>query len=178
MAGSRNTGLIAVWTWLQGPSGHGAWMRHQLSESHGPGASAAWQVRVLHGLWTLLHLWRHQRLPGWLGLGLDVRTSRKWEEGRPERIFGVKGYHYSLLCKSEAICLQCAQFLSRHLSPCSRLILGRGESKGERQIQPVISFLNVLHRLEHTKRFTELGREEKGEGGDRATWWRKGESKD
>ena len=67
MAGSRNTGLIAVWTWLQGPSGHGAWMRHQLSESHGPGASAAWQVRVLHGLWTLLHLWRHQRLPGWLG---------------------------------------------------------------------------------------------------------------
>ena len=28
------------------------------------------------------------------------------------------------------------------------------------------------------QRFTELGREEKGEGGDRATWWRKGESKD
>ena len=43
----------------------------------------------------------------------------------------------------------------------------RGESKGERQIQPVISSLSVLHRLEHTKRFTELGREEKGEGGDR-----------
>ena len=36
-----------------------------------------------------------------------------------------------------------------------------------RQIQSVISFLNVLHDLEHTKRFTELGREEKGEGGDR-----------
>ena len=36
-----------------------------------------------------------------------------------------------------------------------------------RQIQPVISSLIVLHRLEHTKRFTELGREEKGEGGDR-----------
>ena len=36
-----------------------------------------------------------------------------------------------------------------------------------RQIQPVISSLSVLHRLEHTKRFTELGREEKGEGGDR-----------
>ena len=35
----------------------------------------------------------------------------------------------------------------------------RGESKGERQIQPVISSLSVLHRLEHTKRFTELGRE-------------------
>ena len=43
----------------------------------------------------------------------------------------------------------------------------KGESKGERQIQPVISSLSVLHRLEHTKRFTELGREEKGEGGDR-----------
>ena len=28
-------------------------------------------------------------------------------------------------------------------------------------------FLIVLHRPEHTKRFTELGREEKGEGGDR-----------
>ena len=42
----------------------------------------------------------------------------------------------------------------------------RGESKGERQIQSVISSLSVLHCLEHTKRFTELGREEKGEGGD------------
>ena len=36
-----------------------------------------------------------------------------------------------------------------------------------RQIQPVISFLSVLHHLEYTKRFTEFGREEKGEGGDR-----------
>ena len=27
----------------------------------------------------------------------------------------------------------------------------RGESKGERQIQPVISSLSVLHRLEHTE---------------------------
>ena len=42
-----------------------------------------------------------------------------------------------------------------------------GESKGERQIQPVISSLSVLHCLEHTKRFTELGREHMGEGGDR-----------
>ena len=39
--------------------------------------------------------------------------------------------------------------------------------KGERQIQPVISSLSVLHHLEHTKRFTKLSREEKGEGGDR-----------
>ena len=44
----------------------------------------------------------------------------------------------------------------------------KGESKGERQIQPVISFLSVLHSLEYPKRFTELGREEKGEGGHRA----------
>ena len=40
-----------------------------------------------------------------------------------------------------------------------------GIKKG--QIQPVISSLSVLYRLEHTKRFTELGRKEKGEGGDR-----------
>ena len=52
----------------------------------------------------------------------------------------------------------------------------RGESKGERQIQPVISSLSVLHRLEHTKRFTELGREEKGEGGDRGDLVEKKES--
>ena len=43
---------------------------------------------------------------------------------------------------------------------------GGGGSKGERQIQPVISSLSVLHHPEHTKRFMELGREEKGEGGD------------
>ena len=43
----------------------------------------------------------------------------------------------------------------------------KGESKGERQIQPVINSLSVLQSLEHTKRFTELGREEKGEEGDR-----------
>ena len=52
----------------------------------------------------------------------------------------------------------------------------RGKSKGERQIQPVISSLSVLHRLEHTKRFTELGREEKGEGGDRGNLVEKKES--
>ena len=42
----------------------------------------------------------------------------------------------------------------------------RGESKGERQIQPAISSLSVLHSLEHTKRFTEFCRKEK-EGGRR-----------
>ena len=36
-----------------------------------------------------------------------------------------------------------------------------------REIQPVISPLSVLHCPEHKKRFTELGREEKGERGDR-----------
>ena len=42
----------------------------------------------------------------------------------------------------------------------------RGGSKGKRQIWSVISFLSVLHCLKHTKRFTDLGREEKEEGGD------------
>ena len=36
----------------------------------------------------------------------------------------------------------------------------KGESKGERQIQAVISSLSVLHSPEHTQKFTELGREE------------------
>ena len=52
----------------------------------------------------------------------------------------------------------------------------RGESKGERQMQPVISSLSVLHHLEHTKRFPELSREEKGEGGDRSDLVEKKES--
>ena len=50
------------------------------------------------------------------------------------------------------------------------------ESKGERQIQPVIGSLSVLHSLEHTKRFSELGREEKREGGDRGDLVEKKES--
>ena len=52
----------------------------------------------------------------------------------------------------------------------------KGKSKRERQIQPVISSLSVLHSPEHTKRFTELGREEKGEGGDRGDLVEKKES--
>ena len=51
-----------------------------------------------------------------------------------------------------------------------------GDSKGERQIQPVISSLRVLHSPEHTKRFTELDREEKGEGGNRGDLGEKKES--
>ena len=43
----------------------------------------------------------------------------------------------------------------------------KGESKRKKQFQPVISSLSVLHSLEHTKRFTELGRDEKGKGGYR-----------
>ena len=50
------------------------------------------------------------------------------------------------------------------------------KSKGERQIQPVISSLSVLHSLEHTKRFTELGREENGEVGGRGDLVEKKES--
>ena len=36
--------------------------------------------------------------------------------------------------------------------------------------------LSVLHSLEHPKRFTELSREEKGEGGDRGDLGEKKES--
>ena len=50
----------------------------------------------------------------------------------------------------------------------------KGGNQKERQIQPVISPLSVLHSLEHTKRFTELGREEKGGGEEiEVTWGRK-----
>ena len=45
-----------------------------------------------------------------------------------------------------------------------------------REIQPVISSLSVLHIPEHTKRFIDLGREEKGEGGDRGDLGEKKES--
>ena len=45
-----------------------------------------------------------------------------------------------------------------------------------RQIQPVISSLSVLHSPEHPKSFTELGREESGEGGDRGDLGEKKES--
>ena len=51
-----------------------------------------------------------------------------------------------------------------------------GESKGEGQIQPVISSLSVLHCLEHrnSQSWVEKrgGREE-----TQVTWWRKRESK-
>ena len=53
----------------------------------------------------------------------------------------------------------------------------REESKGERQIQPVISSLSVLHSLEHTKRFTVLCREENGKGGERGDLVEKRRSK-
>ena len=52
----------------------------------------------------------------------------------------------------------------------------KGGNQKEREIQPVISSLSVLHRLEHTVRFTELGRAEKGEGGDRGNLVEKKES--
>ena len=48
----------------------------------------------------------------------------------------------------------------------------KGESKVERQILPVVSSLSVLHSLEHTRRFTELGREEKGKLELEVTLWR------
>ena len=43
----------------------------------------------------------------------------------------------------------------------------KGGIKRRQTDPPVISSLRVLHCPEHTKRFTELGREEKREGGDR-----------
>ena len=45
----------------------------------------------------------------------------------------------------------------------------RGESKGERQIQPVISSLSVLHCLEHTEIHRVGKRREKG-GRRQMTW--------
>ena len=42
-----------------------------------------------------------------------------------------------------------------------------------RQIQPAISSLSVLHSPEQTKRFTELGREEKVWEEVEVTWWKK-----
>ena len=53
----------------------------------------------------------------------------------------------------------------------------KGVNQKERQIEPVINSLSVLHCLEHTKRFTELSREEKEEGGDRGDGGEKGKSK-
>ena len=41
---------------------------------------------------------------------------------------------------------------------------------------PVIHFLNVIHSTEYPNRFLELGREEKGEGGDRGDLAEKKES--
>ena len=49
----------------------------------------------------------------------------------------------------------------------------RGRGVKKRETDPVISSLSVLHILEHPKRFTELSREKKGEGGDRGDLGRK-----
>ena len=47
----------------------------------------------------------------------------------------------------------------------------RGESKGERQIQLVISSLSVVHRLEH--RDSQSWVEKRGDKEEtEATWWR------
>ena len=52
----------------------------------------------------------------------------------------------------------------------------KGGIKRRQTDPPVISSLSVLHCPEHTKRFTELGREEKREGGDRGDLQEKKES--
>lgn len=84
---SINPGLVTVQTWLQGP---GLARRHQLSEGQQLRAGAAQQVMALHRLWLLLHLWRHKRQPGLLGLGLCLQATWEWEEGVAGRISGVK----------------------------------------------------------------------------------------
>ena len=61
---------------------------------------------------------------------------------------------------------------------------GRKETEVTRRIKGGIkrreidlaSSLSFFHSLEHTKRFTELGREEKGEGGNRGNLVEKKES--
>ena len=59
-------------------------------------------------------------------------------------------------------------------SSVARRIKGRIK---RRETDPVqISSLSVLHSPEHTKRFTELGREQKGEGGDKGDLVEKKES--
>ena len=48
-----------------------------------------------------------------------------------------------------------------------------GDSKGERQIQPIISSLSVLHSSEHPKRFTEWAEKRRGREEIEVTWGRK-----
>ena len=52
----------------------------------------------------------------------------------------------------------------------------RGESKRERQIQPVISSLSVLHRLEHTEIHRDsqsLVEKRRGSEETEVIWWNK-----
>ena len=49
----------------------------------------------------------------------------------------------------------------------------RGESKGERQIQLVISSLSVLHRLEHTGDSQSCVEKRRWRKETEETWWRK-----
>ena len=48
----------------------------------------------------------------------------------------------------------------------------RGESKGERQIHPVISSLSVFHHLEHTDSQSWVEKR-RGRAEIEVTWWRK-----
>ena len=49
----------------------------------------------------------------------------------------------------------------------------RGESKRARQIQPVISSLNVLHCSEHTGDSQSWVEKRRGREAIEKTWWRK-----
>ena len=60
---------------------------------------------------------------------------------------------------------------------CGQEDKGGNQKEKERKVQPVSSSLSVLHHLEHAKKFTELGREEKGREEIEVTCWGKGKSK-
>ena len=49
----------------------------------------------------------------------------------------------------------------------------KGKSKRERQIQPVISSLSVLHHPEHTGDSQSWVEKRRGKKEIEATWWRK-----
>ena len=86
--------------------------------------------------------------------------------------------NHFLMCAPQSVCSE--MFMELYREKREGGDRGGQEDKGgnqkEREIQPVISSLSVLHHPEHKKRFTELGREKKGEGRDRGDLVEKKES--
>ena len=108
---------------------------------------------------------------------MEKRRGRREIEVTRRRRRGIKRGESSLASNQFPICSpQSGTFREVHGVPQRREKGGRKqrspggeerESKGERPVQPVISSLSFFHSPEHPKIFTELSREEKGEGGDR-----------